>query len=211
MEFRLTDSKVCSRCKQVKSFDEFHNNKSKPDGKHNYCKICLRAAITDSRKKDPTAKNRAVKKWRANNKDKVNVAKRAWREANKDRVNAQKRAWNAANKDKIHTMNQKQYEQNPEQFIRNAAKRHARKKQVEQRLITTKDLARMYQMPCIYCGKTEQIEIDHIQPISRNGRNSIGNLAPACMSCNRSKSDLWVMEWRLRKLKEETPQSPTHD
>jgi hypothetical protein len=32
--------KKCTRCKEVKSLDEFHNCKSKKSGKMSHCKIC---------------------------------------------------------------------------------------------------------------------------------------------------------------------------
>lgn len=45
---------------------------------------------------------------------------------------------------------------------------------------------------CQICGKTcsyDEIEIDHIFPISRGGKTIITNLQVLCRSCNRSKSD----------------------
>ncbi len=43
---------------------------------------------------------------------------------------------------------------------------------------------------CQYCGTTEgPFECDHIHPISEGGTNDISNLATACQSCNRSKSN----------------------
>jgi hypothetical protein len=197
----MTDSKTCPDCKQIKTLDNFHNQSRRPDGKATYCKDCFRIRIYASRKKNPDAKNRAIAKWREANKQQVAETKRTWRVLNKDKVNAQKRDWNAANKEKVKDINQRSYANNPQMFIMNAQKRYAKQKSVEQRLLTKKDYARLHRMPCIYCGSFDRIEIDHIQPITRNGRHAIGNLAPACLPCNRSKSDLFVMEWRLRELK----------
>ena len=45
---------------------------------------------------------------------------------------------------------------------------------------------------CQYCGATPPdavLEVDHIQPVSKGGTNSIDNLLTACFSCNRGKSD----------------------
>lgn len=50
---------------------------------------------------------------------------------------------------------------------------------------------------CAYCRKRGALTMDHILPISRGGRHSIGNLIPACASCNASKNDRTIMEWRL--------------
>lgn len=198
---RLEQYKACPDCKQIKSFDDFHNQTRRLDGKATYCKKCFRIRNYASRKKNPEAKNRAVAKWRANNLEKVAADKKAWRIANRDKVNAQKREWNKNNKHKVHQINQRSYSKNPELFIINAQKRYAKLKGVERKLLTKRDYQKLYRQPCIYCGSTESIEIDHVQPIEKNGRHAIGNLAPACLSCNRSKSDLFVMQWRLRERK----------
>ncbi|MBQ8206393.1 MAG: GreA/GreB family elongation factor [Bacilli bacterium] len=48
---------------------------------------------------------------------------------------------------------------------------------------------------CQICGKKCQpydIEIDHIQPISKGGKTTKSNLQVLCVSCNRSKSNKWL-------------------
>lgn len=56
---------------------------------------------------------------------------------------------------------------------------------------------------CAHCGKwcgrsgpdrvnipaSERMEVDHIIPFSNGGLNSMSNLQPLCMPCNRSKSN----------------------
>ena len=42
---------------------------------------------------------------------------------------------------------------------------------------------------CQICGKTENITIDHIIPLSKNGTNHIDNLQPLCRSCNCRKNN----------------------
>lgn len=43
---------------------------------------------------------------------------------------------------------------------------------------------------CVYCGQTfpaEELTVDHVQPRSRGGDHSGGNLVTACVGCNRLK------------------------
>lgn len=54
---------------------------------------------------------------------------------------------------------------------------------------------------CFYCGEASQLTMDHVIPIIRGGRHSIGNLVPACVSCNSSKSRRFIMEWRVAKCR----------
>lgn len=46
---------------------------------------------------------------------------------------------------------------------------------------------------CQYCGKTPpdvMLEIDHINPKSRGGKDDINNYITACFDCNRGKSNI---------------------
>ena len=65
------------------------------------------------------------------------------------------------------------------------------KRQLRQRL-TTKAKEQIYirdKFECQYCGSKEELEVDHIIPISKGGTNENDNLITACHRCNTSKSD----------------------
>ncbi|MFF5642950.1 HNH endonuclease [[Kitasatospora] papulosa] len=55
---------------------------------------------------------------------------------------------------------------------------------------------------CAYCGgRPETIQMDHVVPLARGGRHAIGNVLPACPTCNNSKSATLLAVWRhQRKL-----------
>lgn len=53
---------------------------------------------------------------------------------------------------------------------------------------------------CTYCGearRNDEIEPDHVVPLSKGGSNSIVNVVPACKFCNSDKRDLLLDEWAL--------------
>ncbi len=57
---------------------------------------------------------------------------------------------------------------------------------------------------CAYCGVTDApLQRDCVLAISRGGRYTLANVAPACRSCNASKCNEEVTAWlRRRRLDE---------
>ncbi len=57
---------------------------------------------------------------------------------------------------------------------------------------------------CAYCGATDRpLQRDCVLPISRGGRYTLDNIAPACASCNASKCNDEVTGWLRRKKYDE--------
>ncbi len=53
---------------------------------------------------------------------------------------------------------------------------------------------------CAYCGSPDDhLQRDCVLPISRGGRYTVGNVVPACRSCNASKCNGEVGRWLRRK------------
>jgi 5-methylcytosine-specific restriction endonuclease McrA len=76
-------------------------------------------------------------------------------------------------------------------------KRRVRKLNNGEFQILAKETNRLLSSPCANCGSKEDITLDHIIPISRGGRHSIGNLQALCRTCNSSKNAKTIMEWRV--------------
>lgn len=51
---------------------------------------------------------------------------------------------------------------------------------------------------CAYCGKPAT-SWDHIEPVSKGGDTTPGNVVPACLTCNSSKKTSDVIEWLDKK------------
>lgn len=52
---------------------------------------------------------------------------------------------------------------------------------------------------CAACGSRANLEVDHIHPVSRGGKNDLENLQLLCRSCNRSKKDQTMEEWSSKR------------
>lgn len=57
-------------------------------------------------------------------------------------------------------------------------------------LILAKKIFEMYNYTCQYCGKKENLTIDHKIPLSKGGNNEEENMWVLCMGCNQKKRDL---------------------
>ncbi len=53
--------------------------------------------------------------------------------------------------------------------------------------------------------------MDHIVPLSRGGKSTKGNLAPACKVCNTKKKQLLPMEWEAYLKNFRLPRSSASD
>lgn len=53
---------------------------------------------------------------------------------------------------------------------------------------------------CVYCYGAATTR-DHVVAIAAGGDNTIGNLAPACMTCNASKGDEPLVKWMVRRAR----------
>jgi 5-methylcytosine-specific restriction endonuclease McrA len=57
---------------------------------------------------------------------------------------------------------------------------------------------------CAYCGATDSaLQRDCVLAISRGGRYTLGNVVPACRSCNASKCNDEVTGWLRRTRRDE--------
>ena len=52
---------------------------------------------------------------------------------------------------------------------------------------------------CFYCDRLAPLTMEHVIPLVRGGKHSIGNVVAACGPCNSSKNDFLLVEWRYAR------------
>lgn len=69
---------------------------------------------------------------------------------------------------------------------------------------TRKNIYRRDNNTCQYCGRklrTEELNLDHVLPLSRGGKNSWENVVCSCIPCNMRKSNRTLAEAGMRLIR----------
>lgn len=183
--------KKCARCAVSKPHEAFSRDRRRKDGRYPYCREC------------DGAKSR--ERYRAN-VQRESERKRAAYLANRDRFLARNRAWREANREREREQHKEYYRNNRDVFIRRGTNRKEAFAAIAKFKVTRKDLRRALSRhggACFYCRADlgDKVTWDHVVPVSRGGAHSVGNLVPACRSCNCSKNNRTITEWRRMRAR----------
>jgi len=207
----MEQSKTCTRCHETKSIDRFNRDKTRGDGRFPQCKACckkyaaayykqnsekVKANVANYKLANPEKRAEIRKRWLENNRHKNREYQREWMRKHRaeNPLNDRRwskdpetlRRWRAENRDKVTLQKQR---------------RRMRELGVRSYDIKPAEIARILNSTCLYCGSTQNIQVDHVVPLAKGGRHSIGNLAPACKTCNVRKSAKFLMQWKLDETK----------
>jgi 5-methylcytosine-specific restriction endonuclease McrA len=180
--------KTCSNCKQTLANDCFAKQSKAKDGLQSQCKDCKRKG------------NRiTMAKWREKNPEEHRKRNKLIRHSNPAKTRLQRAARYQKNKAAENKSARNYYRLNPEKSRQSASLRKRKVTDSGLFVVTTKELKRLYSSSCYVCGSNYRIEVDHIVPIAKGGRHSIGNLGSLCRACNRSKSDKFLIVFLMQR------------
>lgn len=188
----------CSRCCEWLPLAEFYAEKRSASGYRANCKRCHCAAVK-RRADDPGVRL------------KIDAYQAEYRERHRDRARERTVQYRAANPERVRAaddrcravpVNKKIARQrarafrlaNPELQAEYAKRRRARKKSTNIGFITPALLAAKlayWGNRCWMCRSVDDLQVDHVKPLSKGGAHILANLRPACRACNLAKSDRW--------------------
>lgn len=192
-------SKTCTRCNEEKPFKDFYKN---PQGKYNLmsrCKPCFSQNAMAWAKQNKEKTNDIAARYRANHKEELSQRFAEYYEKKKFEIAKKKKEYRKTNVEQRSEYCKQWRKKNPTKVSEYAHRRRLRKMSGDIRVFTDDDwryLLHQFNYSCAYCGEKENLTKDHVIPISRGGRHSVGNIVPACQYCNFSKHNRLIVEWK---------------
>lgn len=153
---------------------------------------------------DANRANAAASKKRARQRDPeaARAKERAYYAAHADIIQASRRARDPDDRRAAERVTRRKWRAaHRAEYRRRSIDSNHRRRAAEALLVSPADWRRVvarFRGCCAYCGRRAPLEQDHVIPLTRGGRHAIGNLVPACRSCNASKGDQLLAKWRSR-------------
>lgn len=201
------EGKTCTKCHEWKPPNEYAKRSQNPDGLSYRCKGCLRERhlqyVATHREEIRAQQRRCYEK----NKEVLSARMHEYNEAHKKELSDYKKAWAGKNKEGLTRKRREYYLENCErlkayslQWSReNPDKKHeyrARRRAREASgIVETVDIQAIYERDgncCVYCGRTEDPTIDHVEPLAKGGAHHKDNLVVARKKCNSEKNTKWL-------------------
>lgn len=175
----------CVECRQLYIKEHYQQNKE-----------VARARQKKYEARRPEVHQRAKAKYRETHREELRAKNREY--SNRSYIKARLLAKSRTPEAKARARRYWQTEQFKLVAARGRQKRRAAKKQVHHFQYTTEELKLLYEKfdnACAYCGSTASLTVDHAVALSKGGSDVLGNLLPACMTCNCSKCDRDIEQW----------------
>lgn len=167
--------KTCKDCKLEKEDFDFHKSKNNKNGLSTACKFCYNIRNQKSKTKISNEKKQQNLQKRRDTYKKDNKIKeysRIWKQ-NKRKFDPN---WNTTNK---RVYRARKY---------GAGGSHTEKQWQE--------LLKQCNYQCVCCMASTKLTRDHITPVTSNGSDNIENIQPLCKSCNSSKGNRKIIDYR---------------
>ena len=221
----LARFKVCTKCGIFFPFEMFGRASKHSTGRASSCKCCekrrnearreqrveysrayyaanreqMLADMRERYQRNPEPTKQRSREWLQNNREAANAQKRRYRKRRPEVGAKSGRKYRLANAETVRERQRKKRRENLDKGAAHTQNYFARKRSAEGKH-TADEIWQMYedqQGLCAYCETPlfGSYHVDHMIPLSREGRNDWTNLAVSCGRCNDRKGAKTVEEW----------------
>jgi phage-related minor tail protein len=120
-------TKKCTKCGEVKAFDEYCKDKNSKDGLRGNCKSCAKAYRKQYRQDNKEKLAKYQKQHRQDNREKIAKRQKQYSQDNKEKIAKRMKRYRQANKGELAKYN-KQYRQDNKEKIAKRRNKHAKKR-----------------------------------------------------------------------------------
>ena len=188
-------TKTCSNCGLAKPASDYYRHPTTHDKLDRKCKECRKSATRKWKAENPERARETDRRWREQNRERSNAHYRKWRSGNREQMTEIRRRWNEANRERRHETCVRWIEGNRERLREWRRMRWAKAHAGETYSAAEwQALLETYGHQCLACGikahETPQgfLTPDHVVPVCMSGSNTIDNIQPLCLDCNRRKN-----------------------
>ncbi len=161
--------KKCAKCKEIQHLDGFSKNKTKNDGRNDWCKTCCKAYATQYFNKNKEKLAIKGKILREKNKNQILFKKSRYREKNRELLNSKQGLYQKEHRKEANIRNLKYFKAHPGKVNAITAGRRAQKLKATPKWLTSqhKEEIKGFYVKAAQLTKETGIrhEVDHIFPL----------------------------------------------
>ena len=201
--------KTCKRCGADKPLEEFHSDRSRPDGKYAYCKECAKAYKRADHHKHRDGRVAVSRQYHADHREDLNARKRerlrsdpdyrdsirqkdqARYQADPEQMKQRVAAWSKQNPDQVREYQKRSRANHPDTSRDSVAAMRARRAGVAVEPVKRSFVFERDKGICHVCGipvDPKRWDIDHVIPIRDGGAHTHDNVAVSHPKCNRGRN-----------------------
>lgn len=185
------ETQVCNKCGKEKPLTDYYFRSDNKTYRKD-CKDCFKQAKAERESKPGIKELRALKERERRAKDDGTINAKAREYHRSEHSKNVSRKWIKSNTDKIRNYNRTQRARRKFALL---ADESATTQEVKAWIDSQNPI-------CAYCSielSENQIQLDHIIPLSKGGLHTIDNFAISCKSCNCSKGNKTLDEFIIYK------------
>lgn len=210
--------KICGRCGNVKSLEEFPKQSNSLDGRNCWCRACHKEVRKVRYQNHREEELRSNKEYKDANKARLTVLSREWRRRNPEKARKTRREEYHRNKDRrnipyvreaLRQASKRHYLANREKLLSDRRSRMIKTNGPEAEKFSYSDVFERDNGICYLCllpvPSIKDCHFDHVIPLSRGGSHTFNNVKVTHKFCNLSKGNKPLKEGAFAKVDKTCP------